>query len=146
HEKGQRRAMRPGPDTNRAVAQTAFFSDGEALKRTVLPAFTLIDSPVRGLRPLRAFVLRTVKVPKLGRVNLPSFFSALTTASISSPAARLAAAPVSSADSCRTWAMNAFDICLLARNGHETTRRRANRRVVATVLDGPREMRQPLYG
>src|ERR1700749_74353 len=88
---------------------TAFLRDGEALKRTVLPAFTLIDSPVRGLRPLRALVLRTVKVPKLGRVNLPSFFNALTTASINSPAVRLAAVPVSDADSCSTWAIKAFD-------------------------------------
>ena len=28
--------------------QTAFFNVGEALNRTVLPALTLIDSPVRG--------------------------------------------------------------------------------------------------
>src|SRR6185437_15703203 len=110
HEKGQRRAMRPGPDTNRAVAQTAFFRVGEALKRTVLPALTLIDSPVCGLRPLRAFVLRTVKVPKLGRVNLPDFFSSLTMASITAPAVRVAAAPVSSADSWITWERKAFDM------------------------------------
>ena len=38
---------------------------GDALKRTVLPAFTLIGSPVRGFSALRALVLRTVKVPKL---------------------------------------------------------------------------------
>ena len=50
--------------------QTAFFRVGDALKRTVLPAFTLIGSPVRGLRPLRALVLRTMKVPKLGSVKL----------------------------------------------------------------------------
>src|ERR1700742_27511 len=121
--------------------QTAFFNVGEALKRTVLPAFTLIDSPVRGFRPLRALVLRTVKVPKLGRVNLPSFFNALTTASINSPAVRLAAVPVSDADSCSTWAIKAFAICLLTRwgclvGGRSKTRRGAIRRVVATVLDG----------
>ena len=52
--------------------QTAFFSVGEALKRTVLPALTLIASPVRGLSPLRALVLRTMKVPKLGSVNARS--------------------------------------------------------------------------
>src|SRR6185312_10699009 len=79
-------------------------------KRTVLPAFTLIDSPVRGLSPLRAFVFLTVNVPKLGSVNLPLFFSSLTMASIRSPAARLAAAPVSSTDSLRTWERNAFDM------------------------------------
>ena len=84
------------------AVQTAFFSVGEALKRTVLPALTLMDSPVRGLRPLRALVLRTVKVPKLGSVNLPFFLSYRTIASIRSPAARLAAAPVSSTDSFRT--------------------------------------------
>ena len=75
-----------------------FFSVGDALNRTVLPAFTLIDSPVRGLSPLRALVLRTVKVPNPGKVNLPVFLSSLTMASIRSPVARLAAAPVNSAD------------------------------------------------
>src|ERR1700729_453202 len=90
--------------------QTAFFSVGEALKRTVLPAFTLIDSPVRGLRPLRALVLRTMKVPKLGRVKRPLFFNSRTTACMRSPAARFAATPVVSADSWITWARNAFDI------------------------------------
>ena len=58
-----------------SVVQTAFFRLGEALKRTVLPAFTLMAAPVRGLRPLRALVLRTLKVPKLGKVNFPVFFS-----------------------------------------------------------------------
>ena len=66
-----------GGDRRGAAGQTAFFSDGDALKRTVLPAFTLIDSPVRGFSPLRALVFRTVKVPKLGSVNLPSFFKRL---------------------------------------------------------------------
>src|SRR6202051_3107639 len=93
-----------------APGQTVFFSVGEALKRTVLPAFTLMDSPVRGLRPFRAFVFRTVNVPKLGRVNLPLFFSSLTMASIRSPAARFAAAPVSSTDSLRTWERTALDL------------------------------------
>src|ERR1700734_1499429 len=97
--KSQGASCAPGPDRRWVAAQTVFFSVGEALKRTVLPAFTLIDSPVRGLSPLRALVLRTVKVPKLGKVNLPSFFNSLTMASIKSPAARFAAAPVSSADS-----------------------------------------------
>jgi hypothetical protein len=80
------------------------------LKRTVLPALTLIDSPVRGLSALRAFVLRTVKVPKLGRVNFPDFFISLTMASINSLVARLAAAPVTSVDCWRTFEINAFDI------------------------------------
>src|ERR1700685_552506 len=84
--KSQGASRAPGSDRRGAASQTDFFSDGEALKRTVLPAFTLIDSPVRGLSPLRALVLRTVKVPKLGRVNLPAFFSSLTIASMRSPA------------------------------------------------------------
>src|ERR1700719_4287138 len=75
----------PGQTVPVTVGQTAFFRVGDALKRTVLPALTLIDSPVRGLRPLRALVLRTVNVPKLGSVNFPSFFSSLTMASIRSP-------------------------------------------------------------
>ena len=54
--------------------QTIVFSVGDALKRTVLPAFTLTSSPVRGFRPLRAFSFFTVNVPKLGSVNLPCFF------------------------------------------------------------------------
>src|SRR5580698_11396227 len=91
----------PGQAVSVTESQTAFFSVGEALKRTVLPALTLIDSPVRGFNPFRAFVFRTVNVPKLGSVNLPAFFSSLTMASIRSPAARLAAAPVRSTDSFR---------------------------------------------
>ena len=78
--------------------QTIFFRLGEALKRTVLPAFTLISSPVRGFTPLRALVLRTVKVPKLGSVNFPFFFISRTIASIRSVAARFAATPVISAE------------------------------------------------
>src|SRR3984885_14426452 len=96
--KSQGASCAPGPDRRWVAAQTVFFSVGEALKRTVLPAFTLIDSPVRGLSPLRALVLRTVKVPKLGKVNFPSFFISLTIASIRSLVARLAAAPVTSVD------------------------------------------------
>src|SRR5437764_2025927 len=83
----------------RRLAQTTRLSVGDALKRTVLPAFTLIDSPVRGLRPLRAFVLRTIKVPKLGNVNRPFFFNSFTMAETRSVAARLAAVPVSPAES-----------------------------------------------
>src|ERR1700690_3072075 len=100
----------PGQTASVTMPQTAFFSVGEALKRTVLPAFTLIDSPVRGLSPFRAFVFLTVNVPKLGSVNLPLFFSSLTMASIRSPAARLAAAPVRSTDSFRIWERNALDM------------------------------------
>src|SRR5471030_326650 len=100
----------PGQGACVTIPQTAFFSVGEALKRTVLPAFTLIDSPVRGLSPFRAFVFLTVNVPKLGSVNLPLFFNSLTMASIKSPAARLAAAPVRSTESFRTWERNAFDM------------------------------------
>jgi hypothetical protein len=90
--------------------QTAFFRVGEALKRMVLPALILTFSPVRGLSPGRAFVLTTRKVPKLGRVNPPSFFSSHTIAAMTSPATRVAAVPLSSALSCRTEAMKAFDI------------------------------------
>ena len=39
---------RHAPGSNPRLLQTAFFSVGDALKRTVLPAFTLIGSPVRG--------------------------------------------------------------------------------------------------
>jgi hypothetical protein len=79
-------------------------------RRTVLPAFTLMDSPVRGFSPFRAFVLRTMKVPKLGKVKRPFFFNSRTIASMTSVAARFAATPVVSADSWMTWARNAFDI------------------------------------
>jgi hypothetical protein len=94
--------------------QTIFLSDGDALKRTVLPALTLIGSPVRGFTPLRALVLRTVKVPKVGRVNLPSFFNSLTIASIRSVAARVAATPVISVEPRITDAMNALALMALA--------------------------------
>src|ERR1700684_303004 len=100
----------PGQTASVTMSQTAFFRVGDALKRTVLPAFTLIDSPVRGLSPFRAFVFRTVNVPKLGSVNLPLFFSSLTMASIRSPAARLAAAPVRSTDSFSIWERKALDM------------------------------------
>ena len=52
-----------------SVYNTACFKLGDALNRTVLRAFTLMGSPVRGLRALPAFILRTVKVTKLGKVN-----------------------------------------------------------------------------
>jgi hypothetical protein len=55
-------------------------------------------SPVRGLTPLRALVFFTVKVPKLGSVKPPLFFSSLTIASIRSAAARFAATAVISAE------------------------------------------------
>src|SRR6202021_2078725 len=90
--------------------QTDFFNTGDALKRTVFPALTFIDSPVRGFSALRALVLRTVKVPKLGRVNFPDFFISLRMASIRSLVARFAAAPVTSVEFCRTFEINAFDI------------------------------------
>src|SRR6202161_3294383 len=100
------RARRTAPRRD----QTDFFNTGDALKRTVLPALTLIDSPVRGLSALRALVLRTVNVPKLGSVNFPDFFISLTMASIRSLVARFAAAPVTSVEPCRTFEINAFDI------------------------------------
>jgi hypothetical protein len=45
---------------------------GDTLKRTVLPAFTLIFSPVLGFNPMYAFVLTTVNLPKPGSTNFPS--------------------------------------------------------------------------
>ena len=60
------------------LAQTACFNVGDALIRTVFPAVTLTFSGFADSKPSRAFVLRTVNVPKPGRVNLPSFFSSLT--------------------------------------------------------------------
>ena len=51
---------------------TACFNLGDALNLTVLRVFTLMRSPVRGLRAFPAFILRTVKVPKLGKVNFRS--------------------------------------------------------------------------
>ena len=80
---------------------------------TVLRAFTLMGSPVRGLRAFPAFILRTVKVPKLGKVNFPVFFSSCLIACIRSPAARVAAAPVSSADCWIIEAIKALDILFL---------------------------------
>ena len=68
------------------TGQTDFFR-GEALKRTVLPALTFINSPVRELNPFRALVFRTVNVPKLGSVKPPLCFSSLTIAASKSPAA-----------------------------------------------------------
>jgi hypothetical protein len=88
----------------------ARFKTGEALNRTVLPALTLMDSPVRGLSALRAFVLRTVKVPKPGSVNFPVFFIFSTMASINLLVARSAAVPVSST-ACRIVSeIKAFDM------------------------------------
>ena len=77
---------------------TAFFKTGEALNRTVFPAFTLTGSPVRGFSAFRAFILCTVKVPNPGSVNLPEFFSSLTIAPSKAAVARFAATPVMSKD------------------------------------------------
>jgi hypothetical protein len=88
----------------------ARFKTGEALNRTVLPALILMDSPVRGLSALRAFVLRTVKVPKPGSVNFPVFFISSTMASISPLVARFAATPVNSTDCRIVSEIKAFDM------------------------------------
>ena len=96
-----------GPPFTWSRSQTVAFRLGDALKRTVLPAFTLIGSPVRGFTPLRALVFLTVKVPKLGSVNPPFFFNSFTIASITSAAARFAATPVISAEFWITSAINA---------------------------------------
>jgi hypothetical protein len=88
----------------------ARFKTGEALNRTVLPALTLMDSPVRGLSALRAFVLRTVKVPKPGSVNFPVFFILSTMASINPLVARSAAVPVNSTDCRIVSEIKAFDM------------------------------------
>ena len=87
----------------------AAFRFDEALKRTVLPALTLIGSPVLGFTPLRAFVFLTVKVPKLGRVKPPVFLISFTMASIRSAAARFAATPVISVEFWITSAMKALE-------------------------------------
>ena len=87
----------------------AFLSVGDTLNLTVFPAFTFTGSPVRGLRALRAFVLATRNVPKLGRVKPPDVFSSLTMAAIRSAAARLAATPVTPVEFWRTVARKAFD-------------------------------------
>jgi hypothetical protein len=93
--------------------QTNRFNFGEALKRTVLLAFTLIGSPVRGLRAVRALRFATVTVPKPGSVNLPSRFSSVTIAAMTSPATAFATVPDKPAVSCSTPAMNTFDITTL---------------------------------
>ncbi len=49
---------------NRKWTQTEFFNVRPALKRTDFEALILMASPVRGLRPLRAARLETLKVPK----------------------------------------------------------------------------------
>jgi hypothetical protein len=84
--------------TNRRWPQTALFSTGEALNRTVFPAFTRIGSPVRGLTPLRALVRRTENVPKPGKVNFCFRFNSLTIASITASATCPDPTPVKSSD------------------------------------------------
>src|SRR5687767_2299350 len=51
-----------------------------ALKRATFFAFILITAPVCGLRPLRAALLLTEKVPKPTRVTLPPPLRVLVTA------------------------------------------------------------------
>jgi hypothetical protein len=92
---------------------TACFNLGDALNLTVLRAFTLMGSPVRGLRAFPAFILRTVKVPKLGKVNFPVFFSSCLIACIRSPAARVAAAPRQLSRFLDNQAIKALDILFL---------------------------------
>ena len=52
-------------------ARASSFSAGDALNRTVAPAFTATFSPVLGLRAKRFGVSRTVNEPKSGKVNRP---------------------------------------------------------------------------
>src|SRR5918993_3044570 len=52
-----------------------------ALKRATFLALILITAPVWGLRPLRAALLETEKVPKPTKVTLPPPFKVLVTAS-----------------------------------------------------------------
>src|SRR3989441_6549176 len=75
-------------------------------KPTFLRAGILIGSPVCGLRPMRAFILRSRKIPRPGILTDSPFFTVLTTvsiidASISSICFRLAPVPSASlATSC----------------------------------------------
>lgn len=74
--------------TPMAKRQTDFLSIGEALKRTLLSAFTQTASPIPGLSALRARVFFRVKQPRDGSANLPSVFNSLMIASIRSAATR----------------------------------------------------------
>jgi len=89
---------------------TAFFKTGDALNRTVFPAFTLTGSPVRGFSAFRAFILRTVNVPNPGSVNLADFLSSLTIEFSNALAARFAAAPDIPKDPRRVFEMKALDM------------------------------------
>src|SRR5437667_11068418 len=51
-------------------------------KPTFLRAGILIGSPVCGLRPMRAFILRRRKIPRPGILTDSPFFTVLTTVSI----------------------------------------------------------------
>src|SRR3954451_3095580 len=81
-------ARRPAPRVR--DAPIVALNTGDALKRTVVRAFTLIFSRVRGFIMTRALVWTTVKRPKRGRVNRPSRLMCATIAWFRSSAAALA--------------------------------------------------------
>ena len=86
-----------GPLSKAAQSYIACFNAGDALKRTVLPAFTLIGSPVPGLRAVQALVFVTRKLPKPGRVKPPVFFISRMMASTRSSTTRFEVLACSSA-------------------------------------------------
>src|SRR5581483_3954630 len=69
---------------------TASLSDLAGVKRRRVRAGILIFSPVAGLRPIRALVLRLRKIPSPARRSEPSFLSSRTTRPVSSSSTLLA--------------------------------------------------------
>src|SRR5215831_12451121 len=80
------------------VYLTAFFSSNPAENFGTLAAAILMVSPVRGLRPKRAFRFATVNVPKFTSVTRCPFFSEVVTAPVKAWSAVPAATLVIPAD------------------------------------------------
>jgi hypothetical protein len=64
--------------------KTDSFNALAGVKRNRVRAGILMDSPVAGLRPMRAFSLRLRKIPKLAERIDPSFLSSRTMSALSS--------------------------------------------------------------
>jgi len=84
-----------------------------ALKPGTFEALILIASPVRGLRPVRAALLRTENVPNPTNVTVSPFLRALVTASIAASNALPAAAFDRSAESATASISSALFIVII---------------------------------
>src|ERR1022692_1191261 len=88
-------------NSNYLAPSTESLSAFAAVKRSRVRAGILIASPVAGLRPIRALLLRLRKIPSPANRSEPSFFNSRTTSAVTSSSAIFACFLVSPTFSAR---------------------------------------------